>query len=57
MTFTAPVAEQRFLLRHIAGVHDLIGVDRFAYLDEEIVEASFKAAPNLLRGSSRRCCG
>jgi alkylation response protein AidB-like acyl-CoA dehydrogenase len=39
MTFAAPVAEQRFLLRHVAGVHDLVGMDRFPDLDEDLVEA------------------
>lgn len=39
MTFAARVAEQRFLLRHVAGIHHLIGLDRFAGLDEELIGA------------------
>lgn len=39
MSFACPVAEQRFLLRHIAGVHDLIGRETFGALDADVIEA------------------
>lgn len=45
MTYIAPVAEQRFLLRHVAKVHDLIGEERFASLDADVIDA-------IVRGSS-----
>jgi alkylation response protein AidB-like acyl-CoA dehydrogenase len=39
MTFTAPVAEQLFVLKHITGIDELAGHDRFADASPDMVEA------------------
>ncbi|MGL5838926.1 MAG: acyl-CoA dehydrogenase [Sphingorhabdus sp.] len=39
MTFTAPIQEQLFVLRHIAGIDQLAGYDRFADASPDMVEA------------------
>ncbi|TKD51956.1 acyl-CoA dehydrogenase [Sphingomonas baiyangensis] len=39
MTFTPPVAEQRFVLEHVAGLADLSSSDRFAEATPDMVEA------------------
>lgn len=39
MTFIAPVAEQLFVLKHITGIDELAGHDRFADASPDMVEA------------------
>ena len=39
MTFTAPVAEQLFVLKHITGIDELAGHARFADASPDMVEA------------------
>lgn len=39
MTFTAPVAEQLFVLKHITGIEELAGHERFADASPDMVEA------------------
>jgi len=39
MTFTAPIAEQLFVLKHITGIDELAGHDRFADASPDMVEA------------------
>jgi alkylation response protein AidB-like acyl-CoA dehydrogenase len=39
MTFTAPVTEQLFVLRHISGIEELAAHDRFAEATPDMVEA------------------
>jgi hypothetical protein len=39
MTYTAPVAEQRFLLTHIVKMEELAGHERFAEATPDTVDA------------------
>ena len=39
MTYTPPVEEQRFLLRHIVGIGELAGHNAFAEATEDLVDA------------------
>ncbi|HEY0414089.1 MAG TPA: acyl-CoA dehydrogenase [Allosphingosinicella sp.] len=44
MTYTPPVEEQRFVLRHIVGIDALAGHDRFAEASREVVDAILEGA-------------
>ncbi|MEC3909534.1 acyl-CoA dehydrogenase [Sphingobium sp. CR2-8] len=50
MIFACPVTEQRFLLRHIAAVDDLIGSDRFETLDTDVIEAIIHGSAEFAEG-------
>jgi alkylation response protein AidB-like acyl-CoA dehydrogenase len=50
MAFDAPVAEQRFVLEHIARVADLEGTIRFPGLERETVNAILDGAGRLAEG-------
>src|SRR5687768_11626461 len=39
MSYSAPVQEQRFVLRHLAGVHELVGGEGVDGLSDESIEA------------------
>ncbi len=39
MTYTPPVAEQRFVLRHVVGIDELAGHNRFADATPDLVDA------------------
>jgi hypothetical protein len=54
MTAMAPIAEQRFLLRHVAGIHQLIGPTRFAAIDADVIEAVVKCGQARLLDAGRR---
>lgn len=47
MTFEPPLAEQRFVLDHIARIGDLIADDRFAGVDHELIDAILEGAGTL----------
>ena len=44
MTYTPPVEEQKFLLRHIVGIEELAGHDRFAEATPDLVDAIVEGA-------------
>ena len=50
MTFTAPVAEQRFVLDHVARIADLAATDRFAAAEADMIDAILEGAAALAEG-------
>ena len=44
MTYTPPVAEQRFLLEHVVKLHELAGHNAFAEAAPDVVEAILEGA-------------
>ena len=44
MTYTPPVADQRFVLEHIVGMDELAGHDRFAEATADLVDAILEGA-------------
>jgi alkylation response protein AidB-like acyl-CoA dehydrogenase len=50
MSFTPPVTEQRFVLRHIAGIDALADSDRFAEATPDMVDAILEGAGQLAAG-------
>ncbi|MBV8686848.1 MAG: acyl-CoA dehydrogenase [Alphaproteobacteria bacterium] len=51
MTYTPPVEEQKFVLRHIAGIGALAGHARFAEASEEVVDAIVEGAGAFAAGA------
>lgn len=47
MTFFPPIAEQRFVLDHVARIDDLVNSDRFSDLDRDLVGAILAGAGEL----------
>ncbi|MBW4331205.1 acyl-CoA dehydrogenase [Stakelama sp. CBK3Z-3] len=50
MTFTAPVADQRFVLDHIVNLNELAKNDRFAAASADVVEAVLEGAGQFAAG-------
>src|SRR3954452_16689296 len=50
MTYTPPVAEQLFVLRHVAGIEELAGHAEFADATSDLVEAVVEGAGALAAG-------
>jgi alkylation response protein AidB-like acyl-CoA dehydrogenase len=50
MPFTPAIAEQRFVLEHIAGIADLAATDRFAGASADIVDAVLEGAGQFAAG-------
>ncbi|MEO7170899.1 MAG: acyl-CoA dehydrogenase family protein, partial [Sphingomonas sp.] len=50
MTFTAPTADQRFVLDHVVGIGTLAGSDRFAAATEDVVEAVLEGIGDFAAG-------
>jgi alkylation response protein AidB-like acyl-CoA dehydrogenase len=44
MTYTPPITEQRFLLRHIVGIDELTGHERFTEATPDLVDAILEGA-------------
>ena len=51
MSYRAPVAEQRFVLDHVAGLADIAAHDRFAEATPELVDAILEGAAQLAEGA------
>ncbi|MGS1015659.1 acyl-CoA dehydrogenase [Allosphingosinicella humi] len=50
MSYTPPVAEQSFLLRHVVKIDELAGHNRFAEVSPDLVEAILEGAGQLAAG-------
>ncbi|EXS70655.1 acyl-CoA dehydrogenase [Sphingobium sp. Ant17] len=50
MTFSVPTAEQRFVLRHIAGINEMAATECFAGLSDDLVEAILYGAAAFAEG-------
>jgi alkylation response protein AidB-like acyl-CoA dehydrogenase len=50
MTYTPPVADQRFVLRHIVGMDELAGHVRFAEASPDLVDAILEGAAEFAAG-------
>ncbi len=50
MPFTPPVAEQRFVLDHVAELRDLVASDRFAAASDDVVEAVLNGVGDFASG-------
>src|SRR5581483_7841650 len=50
MTYTPPVAEQLFVLKHVAGIDELAGHNAFADATPDVVEAIVEGAGALAAG-------
>ncbi|HYG46823.1 MAG TPA: acyl-CoA dehydrogenase [Allosphingosinicella sp.] len=50
MTYTPPVADQRFVLNHIAGMDELAGHDAFAEATPDLVDAIIEGAGEFAAG-------
>ena len=50
MSFTAPVAEQRFVLEQVAGIADLATDDRFAAASPDVIDAVLDGVAALAEG-------
>ncbi|GGB26428.1 acyl-CoA dehydrogenase [Sphingomonas metalli] len=48
--FTPPVAEQRFVLDHVAGLAELAATDRFAAASDDVVDAVLEGAGQFAAG-------
>ena len=53
MTYTPPVAEQHFLLRHVVGIDELAGHNAFAEATPDLVDAIVEGAGAVRRGRVR----
>ena len=51
MTYTPPTTEQKFLLKHVVGMDELAGHDRFAEASADLVEAIVDGAGALAAGA------
>ena len=50
MAFSIPTTEQRFVLQHVAQIHDLIGEGRFETLSEDVIDAIVDGAAAFAEG-------
>ena len=50
MTFLPPVAEQRFVLDHVARIADLAATERFAAAETDVIDAVLEGGAALAAG-------
>ena len=50
MTYTPPVADQRFVLKHVVGIDELAGHNRFAEATPDLVDAILEGAGQIAAG-------
>jgi hypothetical protein len=50
MTYVPPIAEQRFLLRHVVGIEELSGHNAFAEVTPDLIDAILEGAGTFAAG-------